>query len=191
VNQEADMKTANFVIGLITISAILTSDVNAEFKNPFKKKTDDQRSKEVDEAIGLLKGKDPSIKEMFKKANGYAVFPNVAKAGIGIGGAVGKGQLFEGGKLLGTTSLKQASIGFQFGGQTYSEVIFFETSKALEKFKSGKFELGAQVSAVAITTGAAAGAQFNNGIAVFTMTKKGLMYEAAVAGQRFDFKPTK
>ncbi|MDA0838421.1 MAG: YSC84-related protein [Planctomycetota bacterium] len=167
------MKKANFIIGLLTLSAFLTSEVNAEFKNPFNKKTDDQRSKEVDEAIELFQGKDPSIKEVFKKANGYAVFPNVAKAGIGIGGAVGKGQLFEGEKLLGTTTLKQASFGLQLGGQTYSEIIFFETSAALEKFKQGKFELGAQVSAVAITTGAAAGAQFNNGIAVFTMTKKG------------------
>jgi lipid-binding SYLF domain-containing protein len=185
------MRTANIVIGLLTITAFLTTDVNAEFKNPFKKKTDKQRTKEVNEAIELFKGKDASIKEMFKKANGYAVFPNVAKAGVGFGGAIGKGQLYQDGKFLGTTSLKQASFGLQLGGQTYSEIIFFETSKALEKFKAGKFELGAQVSAVAIKTGAAASAQFNNGIAVFTMTKKGLMYEAAVAGQRFDFKPAK
>jgi lipid-binding SYLF domain-containing protein len=185
------MKTANFVIGLLSISAFLISGVNAEFKNPFKKKSDKQRTKEVNEAIELFKGKDPSIKEMFKKTNGYAVFPNVAKAGLGVGAAIGKGQLYQDGKLMGSTSLKQASFGLQLGGQTYSEIIFFETSKALEKFKSGEFELGAQISAVALKTGAAAGAQFNNGIAVFTMTKKGLMYEAAVAGQRFDFKPSK
>ncbi len=147
------MRTAHLTIALLTISAFLTSSVNAEFKNPFKKKIDKQRTKEVNEAIDLLKGKDPSIKEMFKTSNGYAVFPNVAKAGLGVGGAIGKGQLFQDGKLLGSTSLKQASFGLQLGGQTYSEVIFFENAKALKKFKSGKFELGAQVSAVAITRG--------------------------------------
>ena len=181
------MRGMMLAASLSCIFFVSAGDVTAEL-NPFKK-TDKEKTADVEEAIKRFRAKDTSIGEFFKKAEGYAVFPNVGKGGMGIGGAYGKGQLYQSGKLIGKTTLKQASIGFQLGGQTYSEIIFFETTKALEKFKSGKFELGAQVSAVAITAGAAAGAQFNNGIAVFTMTKKGLMYEAAVAGQRFTFKP--
>lgn len=150
---------------------------------------DPRKSEKVQQTIAAFKKKDPSLKVFFKKAYGYAVFPSIIKGGMGLGGAYGKGQVFAGGRLIGTASLAQGSIGFQLGGQSYSEVIFFQNKSALERFKTGNLKLAAQASAVAVTAGAAKSAAYEKGVAVFTMTRKGLMYEASIGGQRFNFKP--
>ena len=136
--------------------------------------------------IATLLEKDPDMQSFFDDAAGYAVFPGVGKGGFGIGGARGTG-LLKGsdGETLAVVTLTQLTIGFQAGGQAYSEFIFFEDDLALQNFLRGNYELGAQVSAVAVTAGASADAQFNDGIAVFTIAKGGLMYEATVGGQKF------
>jgi lipid-binding SYLF domain-containing protein len=138
-------------------------------------------------AIAEFRKADPGIQTFFDKAWGYAVFPTVGKAGIGIGGAYGKGVVYEKGTIIGTSSIAQLTIGFQWGGQAYREIIFFQNKAALDDFKTGKYELGAQVSAVAITLGASADVDYKNSVAVFTMAKGGLMYEASVGGQKFSF----
>jgi len=137
------------------------------------------------EVTAEFKEKDPSVEKFFNEASGYVVIPTVGKAGFGIGGARGKGVLYENGVVTAVVTLTQLSIGFQWGGQAYSEFIFFEDAAALENFKSGNYELGAQASAVAVTAGASADANFNDGIAIFTQAKGGLMYEASVGGQKF------
>jgi len=129
------------------------------------------------------------MSKFFDEAFGYAVFPNVGKGGLVIGGAHGNGLVFEKGKRIGKASLVQATIGFQMGGQEFSEIIFFRTKKVLDEFKAGKFALAAEVSAVAAAEGAAAKAKYNLDIAVFVMPKGGLMFEASVGGQKFDFEP--
>jgi len=129
--------------------------------------------------------KDDGMKSFFDKSAGYVVFPNVGKGGFGIGGARGTGLLKVGGDTVAVVTLTQLTIGFQAGGQAYSEFIFFEDDIALGNFQRGNYELGAQVSAVAITAGASADAEFNEGIAIFTEAKGGLMYEASVGGQKF------
>jgi lipid-binding SYLF domain-containing protein len=136
-------------------------------------------------AITEFKEADPSVEKFVKSASGYVVIPTVGKGGFGIGGARGKGILYENGAPTAVVTLTQLTIGFQAGGQAYSEFIFFEDAAALENFKRGNYELGAQVSAVAITAGASADAQFDGGIAIFTQAKGGLMYEASVGGQKF------
>ncbi len=138
-------------------------------------------------AIGNFKAEDPSLDRFFSDSVGYAVFPSVGKGGIGIGGAYGKGELFEGGEMIGYCDLTQGTIGFQLGGQVYSEIIFFETERSIADFKSGTVEFSAQVSAVAVKAGASADADYDSGVAVFTMAKGGLMYEASIGGQGFDF----
>jgi hypothetical protein len=148
----------------------------------------------------------------FDKSYGYAVFPTVGKGGIGIGGAYGKGRVYAAGNYVGDTSMTQVSVGFQLGGQAYSQIIFFEDKRAFDEFTSGNFEFGAQASAVAITaaasaeattTGTSAGAsggkhdattttagtEFHKGMAVFTVAKGGLMYEASIGGQKFSYTP--
>ncbi|MCJ7558148.1 MAG: YSC84-related protein [Gammaproteobacteria bacterium] len=139
----------------------------------------------VAETVAKLLEKDPGMQSFFDKAAGYAVFPSVGKGGFGIGGAHGKGLLKAGGKTIAVVTMNQLTIGFQAGGQAYSEFIFFKDEPALGNFKRGNYELGAQVSAVAITAGASADAKFNEGIAIFTQAKGGLMYEASVGGQKF------
>jgi len=139
----------------------------------------------VAEAVAAMKAKDPGIESFFKKAAGYVVFPTVGKGGFGIGGARGKGLLMVGGETVAVVTLTQVTFGFQAGGQAYSEFIFFEDDLALANFRRGNYELGAQASAVAITAGASADANFNAGVAIFTQAKGGLMYEATVGGQKF------
>lgn len=148
-------------------------------------------AKEAAAAIKLVKSKDPSINAFFRKSYGYAVFPHVGKVGIGIGGAYGEGIVYRTGRIVGTAKLRQLSVGLQLGGQSYREIIFFQNAATFRKFTNGKLKLGAQVSAVAINKGAAAKANFSRGIAVFTMTKGGLMYEATIAGQHFEFRRIK
>ena len=161
---------------------------------------------EYDETIAVFRKAEESGK-FFNNAYGYAVFPTIGKGGIGIGGAYGKGRVYEKGKVIGDTSMTQLSVGFQLGGQGFSQIIFFENAEALRLFTKGEFEFGAEASAVAITlgasakagsTGASAGASavpekakvvgaYNKGMAVFTVAKGGLMYEATISGQKFNY----
>ena len=127
------------------------------------------------------------MEKVLEDAAGYAIFPSVAKGGLGIGAAKGKGQVFEKGKLTGEARLTQVSIGLQAGGQAYSEYILFEDQTSLDNFRKGNFEFSAQVSAVAATAGVSANAKYENGIMVLTIAKGGLMYEAAVGGQKFKY----
>ena len=147
----------------------------------------------------------------FKKSYGYAVFPTIGKAGLGIGGAHGSGCVYQQGKQIGTAKMNQLSFGWQAGAQGYSLLVFFEDDRALKEFTSGEFEFGAKASAVAITAGASAGAStsgtsagasggkndattaspsgFEKGMASFSIVKGGLMYEAALAGAKFKYDP--
>ncbi|MDB6061269.1 MAG: hypothetical protein JWM78_1372 [Verrucomicrobiaceae bacterium] len=145
----------------------------------------------------------PSTQPFFQNAYAYAIFPTVGKGGIGVGGAYGEGRVYQGGSFIGDVSLVQLSIGFQLGGQTFSELIFFENKEALDWFTHDSFSFDARASAVAIAVGAGAqagssGASANaakfqspaaylNHVAVFSMQKGGLMYEAALGGQKFTF----
>jgi lipid-binding SYLF domain-containing protein len=132
---------------------------------------------------------DPAIKSFIENAAGYAVFPDVGKGGFIVGGARGKGLLYEKGAITGQTTMTQASIGAQAGGQSFAEVICFESPGAVSDFKAGKFEMGADVSAVVVSQGASQSAKYKQGVAVFAMPKKGLMVQASVGGQKFKFEP--
>ncbi len=131
---------------------------------------------------------DAEIGSFFSKSFGYVIFPSIGKGGIGIGGAHGNGVIFKGGSHYGKASMTQATIGFQLGGQSFMEVIFFQDQRAFDNFKEGKTKLGAQVSAVALKQGSAAAAAYNDGVAVFISIKGGLMAEASVGGQKFKYK---
>ncbi len=166
------------VVGSLTLALVSAERVRA-----------DDPVKEARATIEVFKKADPGISKFFSGAPGYAVFPTIGKGAIGIGGAGGSGVLFEKGNPVGKTSMAQVTIGLQLGGQSYSEVVFFETAAALGDFKKGNFALAAQVSAVAAAAGASANAKYQNGVAVFTVAKGGLMYEASVGGQKFGYEP--
>jgi len=150
----------------------------------------------------------PETKLFFDKAYGYAVYPNIGKGGIGIGVAHGKGFVYQQNNKVGESSMTQLSIGFQLGGQVYSQIIFFQDKRSFEEFTSGNFEFSAGASAVALTAAAQAQAGssgisssqgtdssstkqnkaiYHKGMAVMILTKGGLMYEAALAGQKYSY----
>ena len=143
---------------------------------------------EAKEALSEMLEKSPKLQSYVDKAYGYAVFPKITKAGLGIGGAAGNGVVYQNHEAVGSSKLKQASFGLQAGGQQYSEVIFFENKEAFEHFTNGNLKFGAQASAVAITAGASIDAAYKDGVAVFTYVIGGLMYEASIGGQHFTFK---
>jgi len=142
---------------------------------------------DVHEAIARFKRTDPGMDTFFEHAAGYVVFPEIAKGAIGIGAAHGDGELFEHGMEIGHAAMTQATIGLQLGGQVYSEIIFFESPDALGSFKQNNFNFSAEVSAVALKSGASADAKYTKGVAVFTQAKGGLMYEASIGGQKFSY----
>jgi lipid-binding SYLF domain-containing protein len=148
-----------------------------------------QPTREVTETLNLFVSRDSTLKGALERVPGYAVFPSVIKGGAGLGAARGSGQLIERGKPVGTTTLTQVTVGFQLGGQVYSELILFENEATLRAFKQGNFEFAAQASAVAAAEGASANAKFEQGVKVLTFARGGLMYEASVGGQKFGFEP--
>lgn len=143
--------------------------------------------KDAKEARSEFIDTDGFMQNLFNNAYAYVIFPNVGKGGIGIGGAAGNGIVFENGKMIGKAKLTQISIGFQWGGQAYREVILFENKSALERFQENRLELSAQASAVAANAGAAANVKYADGVMIFTQIKGGLMYEASVGGQKFKY----
>lgn len=168
------------------------------------------RADEYDDAISSFRDAGESS-AYFEKSIGYAVFPTIGKGGIGIGGAHGSGRVYKEGVAIGTSDMTQLTIGFQLGGEAFSQIIFFENETALDNFISGNFEFSADASAVAITAGASASANtgggvsagvsggqnnadtkslgFRKGMAIFTIAKGGLMYQATLGGQKYSFDP--
>jgi len=143
---------------------------------------------ECQAAMTALKAKDSSISKWFDTAHGYVLFPSIGKGAVGIGGAHGRGQVYDQGKMVGYSTISQATIGLALGGQSFTEVIFFKDKTALSAFEEGNYQLTAQASAVAVKEGAAAGSAYSNGVKVFTLVKGGLMAEAAVGGQKFSYE---
>lgn len=159
------------------------------------------------DAIAVFKGAGESG-TFFERCYGYAVFPSIGKGGIGVGAAHGTGHVYVGDKLVGQSKMTQLSVGFQLGGQVFSQIVFFEDQRAFDDFAGGNFEFGADASAVAITAAASAGTSttgntatasggqhdaatagaYYKGMAIFTVAKGGLMYAAVVAGQKYSYK---
>jgi lipid-binding SYLF domain-containing protein len=140
-------------------------------------------------ALTSMQSKDDTLDDVINHAAGYVIFPNVGKGGLVVGGAQGRGEVFEKSNFIGYAQLQQASVGLQAGGQTFRELIVFQDQAALDRFKAGKVEFAANVSAIALKAGAGASAEFKEGIAVFVQPTGGLMAEAAIGGQRFTFTP--
>ena len=169
---------------LITLGMVFASSLALAWEPD----TSDKLELSVAQALIKAKKKDAAMEKWFDTAYAYAVFPRVGKGGIGIGGAHGKGIVIHGDQTVGKTSMSQVTIGFQLGGQVYAEYIMFRDKTAFDHFTRGNFEMGAQVSAVAITLGASADANYDGGVAVFTIAEGGLMYEASIGGQKFKYK---
>ena len=188
------MKMIRFIFTALLLLTVVTLPVHAD---------------SVDDTISVFK-KAEAVRPFFRDCYGYAVFPKIGKGGVFLGGAYGTGRVYQGGRITGTATMTKVSLGFQMGGQVFSQIVFFEDETAYRAFTRGNFEFDATASAVAITAGAqarvgtqggsaglsagpATGTQFESqyirGMAVFVHTVGGLMYEAAIGGQKFDFTP--
>lgn len=176
------MKPVNHMLAAACL-LVLSFSATAQNSSKDKKIVNDARLAKEE----FIRG-DGLMKNLFNSAYAYMILPNVGKGGIGIGGAAGNGAVFQGSGLIGMAKMTQVTIGFQWGGQAYREVIFFETKADLDRFKQNRLELSAQASAVAVTAGASANAKYSNGVMIFTQTKGGLMYEASIGGQKFQFR---
>jgi lipid-binding SYLF domain-containing protein len=172
---------AAVLIGLATGSGCATAPTSPEDKATL--------SRDVATALAKAKGQDPSLQAFLAKAYAYAIFPTVGKGAVGVGGAYGKGEVFERGKKIGYCDLSQATLGLALGGQTFTEIIAFEDKAALDNFKYGKLKFAAQATAVALMSGASANAKYTDGVSVFTANPEGLMAEASIGGQTFSFQP--
>jgi lipid-binding SYLF domain-containing protein len=145
--------------------------------------------KSVKATVQLMEADDPGLRQRLEDAHAYAVFPAIGKAGVLIGGAFGKGEVIRNDKLIGYAGLAQLTIGIQLGGDTFSEIIAFESKQALDRFKHGKTAFAANASAVLVKAGAAASARYEKGVAVFVRADGGMMLELALGGQKFFFRP--
>ena len=176
------MKVKLSVVGLCLV-IVLASCATA----PERPEAKAVLSAEVKETIAIFKEKDPEIQQFFNKSYGYAVLPKVFKGAFWFGGAYGKGEVYEQGKMVGYCSMSQATLGFSLGGEYFREIVFFRDKTDLDVFKAEEYTFSAQVTGVAVTAGAAAKANYKSGMAVFVTTDKGLMVDASLGGQQFKY----
>ena len=167
----------------VVLAAILLAS-----SSPLLAVADDLRA-EAEKAIKALQSADSGLTNCFSRAAGFVVFPSVGKGGLIFGGEHGNGIVYEKGKPTGEATLTEINVGPQVGGQSFYEVIFFETSEALTNFKQGNFEMSAEVSAVAAAEGASLNTKYRDGVMVFTLPRSGLMVQASIGGQKFKYKP--
>lgn len=170
------MKTISALIAIVTLLALRAPAAD-----------DSKLREETKQSVEAFQKSDSSMAKLFSGSAGYVVFPSVGKGGLVFGGAHGKGLVYEKGQLIGRAALTQVTFGAQIGGQSFSEVIFFESPAALDHFKESNLEMSAQVSAVAAAEGAAQNAKYVDGVAVFTRPHRGLMAEASIGGQKLSF----
>ncbi len=175
------LKTAKMATLVLALFLSITLSAQVEDWNP-------ELESDSKEALKTILEKTPKLESFKNEAYGYVVFPRITKAAIAVGGAAGNGIVYKDDVAVGTTHLKQATFGIQLGGQQYVEIIFLENEEVFEKFTNGKLKFDAQASAVALKSGAAIDAAYQDGVAVFTATKGGLMYEASIGGQHFKYE---
>ena len=166
----------------ITVFAIITLTACASLPS------EDRIVREAEASLVRMLERDPSLQPWLESAYGYAIYPEVTKGGLWVGGGFGHGIVYEQGEVIGRTTVSQASIGAQIGVQSYSQIIFFADEVALRSFQRGNFEFSAQATAVAVSAGVAKTTSYEAGVAVFIDTRSGLMAEASIGGQKFSYE---
>lgn len=186
-NQSKGTPKTGFAFGLL-ISVATIALLAACTTAPKSSEDRSELLQDANAALSEARSGSSSFDSIIRNAPGYAVFPSVGKGGAGVGGAYGRGIVYKNDTPIGYADLSQATVGAQLGAQTYTQILVFETENALDRFRQGNYEFGAQATAVALQSGKGANAKFRDGIAVFTMAERGMMVEAAVGGQKFSYK---
>ena len=170
------------LIGVVGVSGCAVAPRTTEGQNVLRS--------QVDEAVAVFRDTDPEIQHFFDTAYGYAIFPRVTKAAWVLGGSYGRGEVYEQGQLIGYNDLTGGTIGFSGGAQFFREIIFFENKFYFDRFIDRDFSFAAEASAIALTWGAAAKANYDKGMIVFVQPDTGVMVDASIGAQRFRFAPT-
>jgi lipid-binding SYLF domain-containing protein len=179
------MKATTVVVVMLTVvGGLLVGCATA----PTSRADRDALLAEATASLQQMRVEDPGVGELVRQGYGYALFPKVTKGGLGVGGAYGRGVVYERGRHVGYSDLSQASVGLQAGGQTFSELLVFESKDALDRFKAGQFNFAADASAVVMESGVATNAAFVDGVAVVVRPIGGAMVEASVGGQKFAYQ---
>lgn len=169
------------LLSLLALSACATAPTTPADRQDLELSAADARK--------AMEVQDPGLAGFLDRAAGYAVFPHVGKGGYILGAGYGRGIVYRRGEPIGYADITQASVGFQFGGQSFMEVLVFETARELDRFTAGSVDLTANLSAVILKTGAAEAARYRDGVAVFVKPIGGAMVEASVGGQQFSYQP--
>jgi len=175
---------------LLPLVAILAAVAGCDTASPDSPGTRTAIAQESNTALERMYAQDPGLRNLTANAYGYAIFPEVGEAAVGIGGASGKGIVYKGGQRVGTVTLEQASIGVQLGGQTFGELIIFQDEHALNRLMNNSVEFGADASATIVKAGAAGSTNFANGVQIYILPKGGLMAGVSLNGQKFHFIPS-
>lgn len=178
------MRKSLLALGLVSMLAF----VSACSTTPKTESDRDELQTQAAKVMGQFRASDAEIAKQMNSAYGMAIFPKITKAGLGVGGAGGRGVVYEGGKMLGYSTMSQATVGLQAGGQEYSQMILFENREALNKFTGSEWAMSAQATAVAAASGAGATAKYREGVMVYVLNQEGLMAEASVGGQKFNYE---
>jgi lipid-binding SYLF domain-containing protein len=179
------MRTTGMALVLTVVAGLLGSCATA----PASREDKAALVAEAATRLQQMTTEDPALGALVKRSYGYAMFPNVGKAGLGVGGAYGRGVAYERGQHIGYSDVTQGTVGVQVGAQSFSELLLFENKAALDRFKEGQFGLAADASAVVMKSGVATNANFVNGVAIVVSPIGGAMLEAAVGGQQFTYQP--
>ena len=176
--------TQSIMLVLIVVAGLMVSCATA----PSSSEDKQALIMEATTRMQQMRAEDPAVGEMVKRGYGYSLFPKVGKGGLVVGGAYGRGVVYEQGRHIGYSDLTQGSVGLQAGGQTFSELLVFENKSALDRFKEGKLDFAADASAVVLKSGVATNATFVNGVAVVVSPIGGAMLEASIGGQQFTYQ---
>ena len=179
------LKLTKMKKAIISLVALLVLTMTSQFSMAQTEESNAERIQDSKNVMAKMIKKSPSLQSYYDQSYGYAIFPKVTKVGVSLGVALGKGFVFKNHLAISTSKLKQLTFGLQFGVQKYSEVIFFQSEKDFDQFMNKKLKFNGQASAVAIKKGASADVSYSDGVAVFTQTMGGLMFEASIGGQCF------
>ncbi len=174
-------------IAALSLCSFVLSACNTEPAPPPRER--EAMKTDVNAALKHMEAKDDSLRDFLNRAYGYAIFPEIGKGALVVGGAYGRGEVYRGNQLIGYAEIKAGSVGLQAGGETFSELLVFGDEKTFNDFTNGKFSFSANAAAVLVKAGAGAKAQFDNGVAVFIHPRGGAMVDLSIAGQQFNFRP--
>ena len=175
----------------IVIGAVLGLLLNAPAFAEWQADTSDKQQVKAAAALAKFKDKHPEMQSYFDQAQGYAIIPGITRVAIGFGAAYGRGLVIEGERLIGWTSFKQLSSGLQLGAKYFSMIVFFEDQAALDDYKKSQLQFVGQAGIDLATVGISGTPAYGEGVAIFAITRLGLMAEFSYSGAHFRYKAIK